>query len=111
MRNKHFFTLAGVGILFGLFSAYVSANRKRSQPPVFDPAPNPYAKGIYATASSRAISRRGANVNIYPEVAGPIMQVLVTEGAAGDQGHAPGAIDDTIQRATVDQQSAQADAA
>ena len=78
---------------------------------MFNPAPNPYAKGIYANGIIESFQSQGANVNIYPEVSGPIMQVLVTEGATVPKGTPLVTIDDSIQRATVAQQRAQADAA
>ncbi len=86
MRNKLLFTLAGVGILFGLYSAYVFSQPRPSQPPVFNPAPNPYAKGIYANGIIESFQSQGANVNIYPEVAGPVTQILVAEGASVRRG-------------------------
>ena len=52
----------------------------------------------------------GPNVNIFPEVAGPITQILVAEGEQVRKGQPLVAIDDSIQRATVDQVRAQADA-
>lgn len=110
MRNKLLFTLAGVGILFGLYSAYVFSRPRPSQPPVFNPAPNPYAKGIYANGIIESFQSQGANVNIYPEVSGPVTQILVAEGASVRKGTPLVTIDDSVQRATVEQQRAQADA-
>ena len=110
MRNKLLFTLAGVGILFGLYSAYVFSQPIPSQPPVFNPAPNPYAKGIYANGIIESYQSQGANVNIYPEVAGPITRILVAEGQHVRKGTPLLTIDDSVQRATVEQQRAQADA-
>ena len=51
-----------------------------AQPPVFNPAPNPYAQGIYANGIIESYQSNGENINIYPEVSGPIMHILVTEG-------------------------------
>jgi HlyD family secretion protein len=110
MKNKLLFTLAAAGVLFGLYSAYVFSRPIASQPPVFNPAPNPYAKGIYANGIIESFQSQGANVNIYPEVAGPITQILVAEGASVRKGTPLVTIDDAIQRATVDQLRAQADA-
>jgi len=110
VKNKLLFALAAVGVVFGLYSAYVFSRPTPSQPPVFNPAPNPYAKGIYANGIIESYQSQGANVNIYPEVAGPITQILVAEGAHVRKGTPLVTIDDTVQRATVDQQRAQADA-
>ena len=48
MRNKVLFTLAIAGLIAGLISAYIYGMQKKPQPPVFNPASNPYVKGIYA---------------------------------------------------------------
>ena len=110
MRNKLLFTLSAVGIAFGLYSAYVFSQHKPTQPPVFNPAPNPYAKGIYANGIIESYQSQGANVNIYPEVPGPITQILAAEGEHVRKGTPLVTIDDSVQRATVEQQRAQADA-
>ena len=54
---------------------------------------------------------QGENINIYPEVAGPITQVLVAEGAKVHKGDLLLTIDDSVQRATAEQQQSQAEAA
>ena len=48
MRNKIIFALVLLGVLGALGSAYVYAVPSKPLPPVFNPAPNPYAQGIYA---------------------------------------------------------------
>lgn len=48
MRNKVLFSLSIMGIIVGLVSAYIYGIEKKPQSPVFNPASNPYAKGIYA---------------------------------------------------------------
>lgn len=111
MRNKLLFTLAAVGIVFGLYSAYVFSRPIHAQPPVFNPAANPYANGIYADGIVESLQSEGANVTIYPEVAGPITRILVAEGQHVCQGTPLLTIDDSVERAIVEQQRAQADAA
>ena len=44
MRNKVLFSLSIIGILVGLVSAYIYGIEKKPQPPVFNPASNPYCK-------------------------------------------------------------------
>jgi HlyD family secretion protein len=46
MRNKVIFFLVVFGALGALASAYVYAVPSKPLPPVFNPAPNPYAQGI-----------------------------------------------------------------
>lgn len=111
MRNKIIFGLAFLGLLAGLVSAYIYGTHKKSLPPTFNPAPNPYAKGIYATGIIESYQTSGQNTNIYPEVAGTITKILVAEGAHVRQGEPLLLIDDSIQRATVEQQKSQAEAA
>jgi HlyD family secretion protein len=111
MRNKIVFALVFVGIAVALFSAYVYAVPSKPLPPVFNPAPNPYEAGIYANGIVESAQPHGENVNIYPEVPGVITRVLVAEGDSVKQGTPLLVIDDSVQRATVEQQRSQADAA
>ena len=111
MRNKVLFSLSVAGILIGLVSAYIYGIEKKPQPPLFHPASNPYAKGIYANGIIESYQTNGANINIYPEVPGPVTKILVAEGESVRHGAPLLAIDDSVQRATVEQQKAQAEAA
>ena len=88
LRNKVIFALVLVGILVGLCSAYVYAVPNKPLPPVFNPAPNPYAQGIYANGIVESSQTNGENVNIYPEVAGTITQHPGRRGPERDAGHA-----------------------
>ena len=111
MRNKIIFALVGVGVVIALLSAYVYARPPKPQQPVFQPASNPYAHGIFANGIIESYQAHGENINIYPEVAGTIREILVAEGESVKEGTALLVIDDTVQRATAGQQKAQADAA
>lgn len=111
MRNRILFVLAAAGMAFALYNAYLNGQQSKSQPPVFNPAPNPYPNGIYATGIIESDQPHGKNVNIYPEVAGPVVQILASEGDHVDQGAPLLQIDDSVQRATFEQFSAQARAA
>jgi HlyD family secretion protein len=107
VRNKVIFVLAVIGLLTGLVSAYIFGREKKPQPPVFNPASNPYTKGIYANGIIESYQKSGENINIYPEVAGTIMKVLVSEGKIIKKGTPLILIDDSVQRATVEQQKSQ----
>ncbi len=98
LRNKIIFALVLLGIAFALFSAYVYAVPNKPLPPVFNPAPNPYAQGIYANGIVESSQTNGANVNIYPEVPGTITHILVAEGQSVDAGTPLVTLDDTVQR-------------
>jgi HlyD family secretion protein len=111
MRNKVIFVLAAVGLALGLVSAFLFSQQPKAQPPVFTPAANPYANGIYSDGMIESDQAQGENINIYPEVPGPITRVLVTEGQVVRQGDALLTIDDSVQRATAEQLQAQAQAA
>jgi HlyD family secretion protein len=111
MRNKVIFALVVLGALGASASAYVYAVPSKPLSPVFNPAPNPYAHGIYANGIVESYQANGENISIYPEVAGSIVRILVAEGQPVTQGTPLVQIDDTVQRATADQQKSQADAA
>jgi len=111
MRNKVIFTISGIGLVLALISAFIFGQQPKAQQPVFSPAANPYAQGIYANGIIESDQLQGENINIYPEVSGPITQVLVAEGAKVHKGDPLLTIDDSVQRATVEQQQSQAEAA
>ncbi len=101
----------GSGCCSRFVSAFMFSQQPKALPPAFNPAANPYRQGIYANGIIESAQAQGENINIYPEVAGPITQVLVAEGANGAQGRPLLAIDDSVQRATAEQQQSQAEAA
>ncbi len=111
MRNRIIFILAIIGLLAGLVSAYIFGIEKKPLPPAFNPASNPYGKGIYANGIIESYQLNGENINIYPEVPGTITKILVAEGQSLRQGTPLLAIDDSVQRAIVAQQKSQAEAA
>jgi HlyD family secretion protein len=110
LRNKILFLLAFLGAVIAFVTAYNLSQEKKALPPVFNPATNPYAKGIYSTGIIESYQLNGANINIFPEVSGTVTQILVSEGAKVTQGTPLLLIDDSIQKATVEQQQAQANA-
>jgi len=111
MRSKFIFIAAGIGLTIALFSAYLASQQPKSLPPAFNPAANPYGRGIYAQGIIESAQSHGENINIYPEVSGPITEVLVAEGARVHKGDPLLRIDESVQRATVEQQQSQAEAA
>lgn len=111
MKNKLVFGVSGVGMLLGLYSAYLYSQRPPAQPPAFKPSANPYEKGIYATGIVESDQAHGSNINIYPEVSGPVTRIAVAEGDYVHQGDALLFIDDSVQRAIAEQQHAQTQAA
>ena len=111
MNNKPLFVLAALGLCAGIFSAYYYARQKPPLPPAFQPAADPYAKGIYANGIIESVGASGENITIYPEVPGPITSLLVSEGQAVKKGEPLITIDESVQRATTEQLQSQADAA
>ncbi len=109
--DKVIFALAAIGILIGLVNAYVYSQEIPAQPPAFNPAANPYSKGIYANGIIESDQTQGENINIYPEISGPITRILVAEGQTVRQGDPLLTIDDSVQRATAEQQLSQSQAA
>ncbi len=111
MHNRIVFLASGLGLLLALVSAFIFSQQPKSQPPVFSPTADPYPRGIYSEGMIESAQAQGENINIYPEVPGPITQVLVAEGQKVHQGDPLATIDDSVQRATTDQLKAQAEAA
>jgi len=111
MRNRIIFALVALGILGGLASAYVYARPKKALPPAFAPSANPFAHGIYANGIIESDQANGENINLYTEVAGTVTRVLVTEGQHVARGAPLLELDDSVQRALVEQQLAQVEAA
>jgi len=48
MKTRWIFILSAAGILAACYVAYLSTITHAAEPPVFNPAANPYADGIYA---------------------------------------------------------------
>ncbi|KVP55769.1 glycosyl hydrolase family 18 [Burkholderia ubonensis] len=111
MKHRLVFVIALAGFLASLVAAWVYSRQEPPQPPVFKPAANPYARGVYANGIVESEQPAGANVNVYPEVSGAVTRVLVHDGDAVKAGDALLTIDDSVQRATAAQLAAQADAA
>jgi HlyD family secretion protein len=110
-RNKIIFTLSILGVLAALVAAYWFGLQRKAQPPVFKPVSNPYDSAIYANGIIESDQSSGENINIFPEVAGPITKVLVREGQQVSAGTPLFSIDDSVQRATTEQLKSQAEAA
>ncbi|MFL9981537.1 HlyD family secretion protein [Paraburkholderia graminis] len=111
MKRTLVFMLAIAGLIAGIVAAYVYGRQKAPQPPVFSPAANPYARGVYAQGIIESDQQTGSNINIYPNVAGAVTAVSAREGAAVKAGDVLLTIDDSVQRATAAQFAAQAEAA
>ncbi|MDR3606211.1 MAG: biotin/lipoyl-binding protein [Oligoflexia bacterium] len=109
--HKPLFVLAGIGVIAGIAAAYYYSLEKPAEPPVFNPAPNPYARGIYANGIVESFQTNGENINIYPEVGGTVTKILVAEGQPVRAGSPLLQLDDSVQRATAEQLKSQADAA
>ena len=107
MRNKLVFFASAIGALLAIFSAFVFGQQPQPLPPAYSPAANPYARGIYSEGIVESAQTQGENINIYPEVAGPIARVLVSEGQSVRKGDILVMIDDSVQRPTTEQQKAQ----
>ena len=103
--------LAAVGVVAGLASARLYAKAKPPPPPVFNPAPNPYSRGVYANGIVESVQPSGENINLFPEVSGRVVQILVHEGDRVQAGTALLRLDDSVQRANTEQLEAQAQAA
>jgi len=111
MRPRIELLAAFLGLTAGLIGAYVYGLHAAPQAPLFNPAANPYAKGIYAEGIVESYQNNGENINIYPEVPGTIVEIPVHEGQFVRSGTIVLRMDDSVQRATAEQQKSQAEAA
>jgi HlyD family secretion protein len=111
MKNRSLFILASAGALVGLLSAVYYGIERKPLAPVFDPTANPYAAGIYANGIVQSDQTNGTNIALYPEVAGSVIQIPVSEGQRVKRGDVLLVLDATVQQATVEQLLAQAQAA
>jgi HlyD family secretion protein len=109
--RKVIFALAIAGFVAGCIVAYASGRAARPLPPVFTPATDPYANGIYAQGIIESAQPSGANVSVFPEVAGTVKSIPVTEGQEVKRDEVLLVLDDATQRATTAQLHLQAQAA
>lgn len=109
--RKLLFVLSFMGLLAGCVVAYVSALTQPPLPPAFSPPTNPYPSGIYSEGMVESDQTSGENINVYPEVSGTVKQIPVAEGQEVKKGRVLLVLDDSIQRATVEQLQSQAQAA
>ena len=105
MKNKLLFVFSGIGILLGCAAAVVFAIEKPAQPPLFNPPSNPYSAGIYAEGIVESEQASGSNISVYPEVSGTVKRIFVVEGEQVRAGQPLLLIDDSVQRATTEQQA------
>ncbi len=111
MRSRLIFLLSALGLLIGITAAVVFGIQRKAQPPVFAPVSNPFATAIYANGIVESDQGGGTNINLYPEVPGRVVQVLVHEGQHVQAGERLLQIDDTVQQASTEQLRLQAAAA
>ena len=109
--RKLIFVLAIIGLLAGCVVAYLSNITQPPLPPAFSPVANPYPSGIYAEGMVESDQPSGENINVFPEVSGTVKQIPVAEGQEVRKGEPLLLIDDSIQKATVEQLQSQAQAA
>jgi HlyD family secretion protein len=109
--RKILFAMSFLGLLAGCVGAYLFGVTQPPLPPAFTPPTNPYPSGIYAEGIVESDQPSGENINIYPEVPGTVKAILVTEGQEVRKGAPLVVINDSVQRATVEQQHSQWQAA
>jgi HlyD family secretion protein len=111
MGKKVAVFLVVFGALGGLTSTYVFAVSRK--PPLVAEGESPKSSlpGIHANGIVESYQANGENVNIYPEIAGSIVRILVGEGQAVTGGVTLLELDDSIQKANVEQLVSQAEAA
>jgi HlyD family secretion protein len=96
------FALAILGVLGGLIAAYLFGRTPQTLPPAFAPASSSYDTAIYANGIVESEQSGGSNIVIYPQVAGPVTQVLVHEGQVVARGMPLVTLDDAVPRANLE---------
>jgi HlyD family secretion protein len=109
-RNRIIFGLSILGVLAALVAAYLFGIERKAQPPAFAPVSSPFESAIYANGIVESDQSSGSNINVYPEVSGPITKVLVREGEKVSAGAPLFTIDDSVQRANTEQLRLQSEA-
>jgi HlyD family secretion protein len=111
MRPRIEVVLASLGLAAGLIGAYIYGLHAAPEQPAFNPAANPFSKGIYVQGIVESYQNNGENINLYPEVSGTIVEIPVHEGQRVGKRTMLLRLDDSVQRATAEQQQSQAEAA
>jgi HlyD family secretion protein len=111
MKNQMVFVISFVGAVSGIAAAIVSGITEPSLPPAYNPAASPYPSAIYAEGIVESAQSSAENTNLYPEVAGTVKEIFVSEGQQVKAGQPLLLIDDSIQRATSEQEGSSAEAA
>jgi len=99
MKHKIVFAISLAGILAGIATAIFFSVKSPALPPAFSPASNPYASAIYAEGIVESAQTSGENINMYPEVAGTVKEILVSEGQHVKAGDPLLRLDESIQGA------------
>ncbi|HYB91166.1 MAG TPA: efflux RND transporter periplasmic adaptor subunit [Candidatus Binataceae bacterium] len=107
MRLRIEILLAFIGLGAGMIGAYIYGLHVVAQAPAFNPPANPYAKGVYAEGMVEAYQNNGANINIFPNISGTIIDIPVREGEWVRKGTMLVHFDDSVQKAAVEAAKAQ----
>ena len=100
MKHRILFVVAFLGIIAGLVSAYVYRQELPAQAPLA-PSRDPYADGIYAEGIIQSSQQSGENINIFPEVGASVTRIFVHEGESVTKGTPLLALDDSVQKEIV----------
>jgi HlyD family secretion protein len=111
MPSRNLILLAAAGLLLAIVVAFLLNRPTKPQPPAFQPSANPYAQAIYAEGIVESAQGSGENINVLPEVSGPVVAIFASEGETVRAGQPLFAIDSSVQRATTEQAQLQAQAA
>jgi HlyD family secretion protein len=107
MRPRIELLLASLGVAAGLIGAYLYGLHGAPLGPAYNPAANPYAKGIYAEGIVESYQNNGENINIFPNISGTIVGIPVHEGQWVRKGTVLIHFDDSVQKAAVENSVAQ----
>jgi HlyD family secretion protein len=110
LNTKTLFMLASGGIIAGMLSVYFyNENLKALEPLAV--SFNPYEDGIYATGIVESFQVNGSNINMYPFVAGRVVDIKIKNGDPVKKGDTLVVLDNSIQTAIVAKDKANVDLA
>jgi len=106
MKTKYLFIIAAIGIAVGIVTVIIT-NVKFKAPPPVAVSYNPYDAGIYSTGIIETYQLNGSNINIFPEVAARVTDIMVTNGQEVKKGMPLIALDDSVQAGIVEKDLAE----
>jgi HlyD family secretion protein len=111
MTRRLLFILSALGMVAGIWLAWVSGIERAVQPPANRPVSSPWDKAIFTNGIVESEQSSGQNIPVYPEVAGVVAHVFVRDGQRVRKGEVLFDLEDSVPRTALAQARRQADVA